>query len=126
MTKLHVNASRSDLQFGSLVVCLPTAHKGGQLVVRHQDHSTVFNWANNSPNIQWAAFRGDCEHEVNQVVSGHRVTLTYSLYWRRGFGEMCGYSPTLNIKELPAYSAMVKALSNPLFFSEGKPLSFLL
>jgi hypothetical protein len=114
-----VDTPRSELQFGSLVVCLPTAHKGGQLVVRHQGHSTVFDWANNSPNIQWAAFYGDCEHEVSQVVSGHRVTLTYNLYWRRGVGEMFGFSATLNIQELPAYREMVKALSNPHFFAGG-------
>jgi hypothetical protein len=117
--KPHVDTPRSELQFGSLVVCLPSAHKGGQLVVRHQGYSTVFDWANNSPNIQWAAFYGDCKHEVKQVVSGHRVTLTYNLYWRRGVGEMCGFNTTLNIKELPAYREMVKALSNPLFFAEG-------
>lgn len=35
MFKPHVDTPRSELQFGSLVVCLPTAHKGGQLVVQH-------------------------------------------------------------------------------------------
>jgi len=119
MFKLHVETPHSELQFRSLVVCLPMTHKGGQLVVRHQGRSTVFNWANDSRNIHWAAFYRDCEHKVNQVVSGHRTTLTYNLGWRRGFGEMCSFNSTLNIQELPLYREIVKALSNPPFFAKG-------
>ncbi|KAF3009733.1 hypothetical protein E8E13_009219 [Curvularia kusanoi] len=121
MFKAHVDTPRSETQFGSLVVCLPVYHEGGQLIVRHKGDSTIFNWANNTSNIQWAAFYGDCEHEVSQVLSGHRITLTYNLHMRRGVGRLCG-SSTLSVPELPAYREMKKALSNPLFFSTGGTL----
>jgi hypothetical protein len=31
-------------------------------------------------SIQWAAFYSDCEHEVKEVKTGHRITLAYRLY----------------------------------------------
>ena len=41
----------------------------------------VFDWSSLDPrSITWAAFFSDCEHEVLEVTSGHRVTLTYNLF----------------------------------------------
>lgn len=83
--KAHVDTPRSNEQIGSLVVCLPSAHQGGQLEVRHQGRSMKFDWSmpeTARPEIQWAAFYSDCEHEVMEVTSGHRITLTYNLYAR--------------------------------------------
>ena len=34
--------------------------------------------------ITWAAFFGDCEHEVSVVREGYRVTLTYVLHRDHG------------------------------------------
>lgn len=83
--KAHVDTPRSNEQVGTLVVCLPSAYQGGQLEVRHQGQSTKFDWSmpeNVRPEIQWAAFYSNCEHEVRDVTSGHRITLTYNLYAR--------------------------------------------
>ena len=51
-------------------------------MLRHQGREQVFDWsgAKGRNSIQWAAFYSDCEHEVLEVLSGHRVTLTYNLY----------------------------------------------
>ena len=71
--------------FGSLVVVFPTPHSGGALVLRHHDKEYTFDSGNtlaNTPNsIGYVAFFSDVEHEVLPVVSGHRVTITYNLYW---------------------------------------------
>ncbi|KAI9774057.1 MAG: hypothetical protein M1840_005150 [Geoglossum simile] len=76
--KAHVDTPRGAAQFGSLVVCLPCPHKGGQLVIRHQRHETIHDWSNTEASeISWAAFYSDCEHEVLEVKTGHRITLTY-------------------------------------------------
>lgn len=40
----------------------------------------TFDWGKSTQNIQFAAFYSDVEHEVLEVQSGHRVTLTYNLY----------------------------------------------
>jgi len=82
MFKPHVDTPRSPHQMGSLVVCLPHPHKGGDLAVRHGGRQTIFNWAHGSKStIQWAAFFSDCEHEVLPVTEGHRITVAYNLYW---------------------------------------------
>lgn len=83
--KAHVDTPRSNEQIGSLVVCLPSAHQGGQLEVCHQGRIMKFDWSmpeTARPEIHWAAFYSDCQHEVMEVKSGHRITLTYNLYAR--------------------------------------------
>lgn len=86
--KAHVDTPRSSDQIGSLVVCLPLAHTGGALEVRHGGKTVTFDWGNSgpdsSPTIKWAAFYSDCEHEVLEVTEGHRLTPTYNLHVRSG------------------------------------------
>lgn len=81
--KSHVDTPRPGV-FGSLVVALPSAFEGGELVVRHNGKETSFDWANElltkKTSIHWAAFYSNCEHEVLPVTSGIRITLTYNLY----------------------------------------------
>ena len=78
--KSHVDTPRSKDMFGSLVVCLPSEFTGGALVTRHQGHEVTFDWSS-STTTHWAAFFSDVEHEVLPVTSGHRITLTYNLYY---------------------------------------------
>ena len=47
----------------------------------HQGQETICDWsAKKGEAIQLAAFYSDCEHEVLEVISGYRITLTYNLY----------------------------------------------
>jgi hypothetical protein len=41
----HVDTPRSQHQFGSLVVCLPVEHEGGQLKVRYKGKEFTFDWS---------------------------------------------------------------------------------
>ncbi|EME83948.1 uncharacterized protein MYCFIDRAFT_152230 [Pseudocercospora fijiensis CIRAD86] len=86
--KAHVDTPRSEEQLGSLVVSLPVAHDGGQLAVRNAGQELIFDWSQKSgapAYIERAAFYSDCEHEVYEVTSGHRVTLTYNLFMTRKY-----------------------------------------
>lgn len=68
---------------------------GGQLKISHQGHDRIFDWGNDEPtSIKWAAFYSDCEHEVLEVQSGHRVTLTYNLYVSEQVGGIFQLYPT--------------------------------
>ena len=76
--------------FGSLVVALPTKHEGGTFPLRHHGREWVFNSAelvslqiseSESSRAAFVAFFGDIEHEVTEVKSGYRITLTYNLYF---------------------------------------------
>lgn len=82
--KPHKDTPRSEKMFGSLVVVLPVAHEGGSLIFRHKGAEWKIESDVVPPSsILFVAFYGDVEHEVTEVKSGHRLTLTYNLY----FGE---------------------------------------
>lgn len=72
--------------FGSLVLAFPTPHKGGELVLRPSG-GTEYTFDSGSalvpgkPRVGYAAFFSDVEHEVLPVTEGHRITLTFNLYY---------------------------------------------
>ncbi|KAM7190469.1 putative 2og-fe oxygenase family protein [Rhypophila sp. PSN 637] len=116
----HVDTPRSSSQFGSLVVYLPAAHSGGELVVRHNGKTMKFDWGSaTSPAVHWAAFYSDCEHEVLQVLSGQRVTLTYNLYACKTSPE-----PDKAVLNTPLAKHIDVLLSNEKFMPEGGYLGF--
>jgi hypothetical protein len=78
----HRDGERLDRMVATLVVSLPSAFKGGELVVRHdgQAREVDFNAQNNrSFRISYAAFYADCEHEIRPLKEGHRLCLVYNL-----------------------------------------------
>ena len=80
--KPHVDNPSDHNMIGTLVVCLPSPHKGGELLVNHDGLQHVFDFSLHSGDtsrIQWAAFYSDCIHEVKPVLEGHRVTITYNI-----------------------------------------------
>ena len=76
----HRDTEKADGMFGTLVVSLPSAHRGGELIVRHAGREmTVDLSAADFSEIGFVAFYADCEHEVRPIVEGHRVCLVYNL-----------------------------------------------
>ncbi|KAJ3192407.1 hypothetical protein HK101_006612 [Irineochytrium annulatum] len=132
---VHVDSPRSDTMFGSLVVCLPSAHKGGQLVLKHQGREKVFDWGGNEAAdrglLQWAAYYSDVEHEILPIETGHRVTLTYNLYWpdrptdnkTTVAAEHAAALPRLDIST-PFLESLSAKLAKPEFLPEGGYLGF--
>ncbi|OJJ42556.1 hypothetical protein ASPZODRAFT_76473 [Penicilliopsis zonata CBS 506.65] len=117
----HVDTPRSKHQIGSLVVCLPSAFQGGDLVVQHNGQTVVFDWSMRSSNtIQWAAFYSDCEHEIKQITSGDRITLTYNLFVTEPVGGAFPLSNgIINPKTLPLYSSIETLVGDPSFMEKG-------
>ncbi|KAH0533790.1 hypothetical protein FGG08_007556 [Glutinoglossum americanum] len=121
--KAHVDTPRGATQFGSLVVCLPYPHEGGQLAVRHKDLETIYDWSNTGTNeIAWAAFYSDCEHEVFEVKSGHRITLTYNLYVSQRVGGTIERLPAVDPAKYAVYQMAEDLLMDPEFMKEGGTL----
>jgi hypothetical protein len=77
----HRDGEKLDRMVATLVIVLPSAHEGGELVIRHDGQEVVipFGGQENQFHIQYAAFYADCEHEVRRVKSGFRLALTYNL-----------------------------------------------
>ncbi|TAQ83539.1 hypothetical protein B7494_g8139 [Chlorociboria aeruginascens] len=123
--KKHVDTPRGAAQFGSLVVCLPYSHEGGQLVVEHNGHKSVFDWSIPSTDIKWAAFYSDCEHEVLPVTSGHRITLTYNLYISEYIGGIMQEEfPTADPASYPLFEVAKELLAKKAFMTKGGTMGF--
>jgi hypothetical protein len=112
------------MQFASLVVCLPSAHEGSALVLRHNARSITFDWSGPAAKeLQWVAFYSDCEHEVMPLVSGHRITLTYNLYYQIDQPRRGDALPLL-LDSFPLYHDLQAALQTPAFIESGGILGF--
>ncbi|GAQ83502.1 hypothetical protein KFL_001510060 [Klebsormidium nitens] len=71
---------RADDSFGTLMIVLPTARAGGELVVRYWGQESTFDFARDGfYNISYAAFFANCEHEVLPVRTGFLLALIYDL-----------------------------------------------
>ena len=67
----------------TLVISLPVAGTGGELVIRHREHETVIDLRTEDPSeLAFAAFYADCMHETRPVATGHRIVLVYQLVLR--------------------------------------------
>lgn len=90
-------------------------------MVRHGGRQVAYDWAGKPESIQWAAFFSDCEHEVLQVMDGHRVTLTYNLHWT-DFGPSLMATDLLALDQssLHFYAALEKLIQCPTFLPQGE------
>ncbi len=80
----HRDSEKAGGMFGTLVVTLPSAHDGGELVIRHAGREAVLDLRGAAPSeIQFGAFYADCEHEVRPLRAGYRVCLIYNLVQKK-------------------------------------------
>ena len=116
-------------RFGSLVVIYPTPYKGGEVILRHEDHewkidAKVLTPSQTSPSLAYVAFHSDVEHEVLKVTTGRRVTVTYDLYlvdppWKFGAPAAARAQSVSSFQ-----AALQKLLESPEFLPEGGILGF--
>ena len=84
----HRDTEKTGGMFGTLVVTLPSAHRGGELRIRHAGREvTVDTSAAEFSELCYAAFYADCEHEALPVRAGNRICLVYNLVQKRGKGR---------------------------------------
>ncbi|MEU8898684.1 2OG-Fe(II) oxygenase [Nocardia sp. NPDC048505] len=73
----HQDSEKAAGMIGTLVVSLPSAFTGGELVIEQQGAQVVDT---GSPErLSFVAFYSDCAHEVRPVTEGFRIALTYNL-----------------------------------------------
>lgn len=82
----HKDGEKLDRMVATLVIVLPSAHQGGELVVRHDGREEVidFSRASNAFQIHYAAFYADCEHEIRPIREGYRLCLVYNVTLAKG------------------------------------------
>ncbi|KAF4567365.1 hypothetical protein EYR40_006364 [Pleurotus pulmonarius] len=119
--KAHKDTPRGENMFGSLVLVLPSPHKGGELVLRQNSNewkydSSTLTSQDGTPTISYVAFYGDIEHEVLPVESGYRITLTYNLFFKKA---RIPRAPSHDIASHPLRVELEKALKEPTFLADG-------
>ncbi|KAF1999945.1 hypothetical protein P154DRAFT_535176 [Amniculicola lignicola CBS 123094] len=78
--KAHRDTEKVPGMFGTLVICLPSAHTGGEVHLVHGSEKHVLETAQASAfDVTTLAWYSDVQHEVKPVTSGYRLVLTYNL-----------------------------------------------
>jgi hypothetical protein len=76
----HRDTENVPGMFATLVIVLPSDHRGGELAVRHLGREEVLDLHPQDPSeIGFAAFYADCVHQVRPIIAGCRLTLVYNL-----------------------------------------------
>ena len=77
----HRDSEKAPGMFATMVVCLPSRHEGGTLVVRHDGQTKKIDFGGEHAEfqMQYAAFYADCQHEITPVSAGYRICLVYNL-----------------------------------------------
>jgi hypothetical protein len=78
--KAHKDSEKCPGMFGTLVICLPSEHSGGEVHLVHGSQSRTLETAQTSSfNLSTLAWYADVQHEVAPVTAGYRLVLTYNL-----------------------------------------------
>ncbi|KAI0789707.1 hypothetical protein C8Q75DRAFT_718158 [Abortiporus biennis] len=132
--KSHKDTPRGEKMFGSLVIILPTAYEGGELVLQDRGEewklgastplispdSDSDSDSNNPQKMKYIAFYGDVDHEVLEVTSGYRITITYNLYYYTPITRSTTSTKVSSVLE----SAFERLLDDPNFMPNGGHLGF--
>lgn len=115
--KPHQDTEKVEGMIATLVIILPTAHEGGELIIDHLGVKKTFKYSPSALNkLSCIAFYADCYHEVKKVKAGVRVSLTYNLILEK-------YKGNVDILfDHDFESKLKKSLMNH-FFSENQPAS---
>jgi len=115
----HQDSEKDDAMVGSLVVSLPSAHTGGELVIDHAGQSNAYRAS--KEELTFVAFYADCPHQVTPVRSVKYTSLVpfrassapppwarirRSPGWRRWIARSSGWK---GLKELGSSSSPTSA-----------------
>ncbi len=96
----HRDTEKVDGMVATLVVSLPVAGTGGELVIRHRERQAVVDLRTDEPSeLAFAAFYADCVHEIRPVTAGHRIVLVYHLVVRAAAAAVLRAAPDFGQQE---------------------------
>jgi len=77
----HQDSEKEDGMVATLIIALPSAHEGGELVISHRGKSVSIDFSDVTKryDFQSAFFYADCHHEILPVKEGYRLVLTYNI-----------------------------------------------
>lgn len=105
------------------MVTLPVRFRGGSLVVRNSDggEEKFYGRGGKPGDMEWTAFMADCDHEIEPVQKGCRMSIAYGVYLRTfGTAEI---NPDPLIAPSDHFLDMVSPILN---MSRGRKIAFYL
>jgi hypothetical protein len=91
----HQDSEKCDGMVATLVVVLPSPHRGGALIIDHQGEKKRYQSSRAAADkLSFFAFYADCQHEVRPVTGGYRVALIYNLILKEGADRITSPSAT--------------------------------
>lgn len=76
----HQDGEKVDGMFGTLMICLPSVHTGGEIYLSHGGRQRTVSTSEASEfDYSFAAWYSDVTHEIKPVTSGNRLVLIYNL-----------------------------------------------
>ena len=107
----HQDSEKLDGMVATLIIVLPSSHKGGTLVIDNQGVKKQFQSSRfPADKLTYIAFYADCHHAIQEVKEGYRFALTYNLILENDIKtkDQESYEPLALVKSLRSY-----------FFDEG-------
>ncbi|KAH9893021.1 hypothetical protein F4778DRAFT_772644 [Xylariomycetidae sp. FL2044] len=77
--KRHKDSEKPPGMTGTLSICLPSRHKGGEVHLSHAGRSQVIDTSQTYFDISALAWFSDVTHEIKPVLDGHRLVLIYNI-----------------------------------------------
>lgn len=74
----HKDSEKEKGMFGTLIISLPSIHKGGELIIEFGNEREIVCFENKY-DINFTAFYADCDHEIKPLLSGYRMCIVYNL-----------------------------------------------
>jgi hypothetical protein len=111
----------TDMRVATVLVTLPVRFRGGDLVVRSPDgHEEKYHGRQGKPgDMEWTAFMADCDHEIEPVTKGCRMTISYAVHLR-SFGPAAIQPDPL----ITPSDRFLDQLSPVLNLSRGRKIAF--
>ncbi|KAJ4997924.1 hypothetical protein K4K48_006167 [Colletotrichum sp. SAR 10_66] len=90
--KRHKDSEKEPGMVGTLVICLPSEHQGGDVHLAFGSDQRVFSTAPTSTfDITTLAWFSDVTHEVKELTSGYRLALTYNIVQNGSSKQSAGF-----------------------------------
>ncbi|KAF5350516.1 hypothetical protein D9756_008536 [Leucocoprinus leucothites] len=74
---------RNDGRSATIIITLPVRYRGGAVIVTEPsfgDNEKFAGRGGKNGDLDWVAFLGDCDYEIETVQSGCRVSISYGVY----------------------------------------------
>ncbi|KAK7744787.1 hypothetical protein SLS62_010020 [Diatrype stigma] len=90
--KRHKDSEKVPGMVGTLVICLPSKHEGGDVHLSHAGKARVFATSKSSAfDLTALAWYSDVTHEIKEITSGYRLVLTYNIIQEAGAKTSASY-----------------------------------